>query len=100
MKYSPAGSVIAITVKQLGMFAVVEVADMAAHIPETEKNKIFARFYRGRNSRNTEGIGVGLYLAREIIVLQGGYMNLSAWEKGNVFAAFLPVEEVNAPQKE
>ncbi len=93
VKYSPAGSVIAITVKRLGMFAVVAVADMAAHIPEAEKNKVFARFYRGRNSRNTEGIGVGLYLAREIIVLQGGYMNLSAWDKGNVFAVFLPVEQ-------
>ena len=71
------------------MFASVEVADENLPIPEDERNKIFSRFYRGDNSRNIEGIGIGLYLAREIAVRQGGYMNLKASDKGNIFSFVL-----------
>ena len=77
------------------MFEAVEVRDMAPVILEDERTKIFARFYRGQGSTNKEGIGIGLYLAREIVVKQGGYMNLSQHEGGNVFAIYLPVENLN-----
>lgn len=100
VKYSPSGSVVAVTIRRLGMFSAVEVADMALPIPEIERTKIFSRFYRGQNSRNTEGIGVGLYLAREIAVKQKGYLNLSCRETGNVFSIFLPgTKDVCSTQK-
>lgn len=41
------------------------------------------------NSRNFEGIGIGLYLAREITVKQGGYMNLKSDNSGNTFSIVL-----------
>lgn len=89
VKYSERGSKIYLTVKSFGMFASVEVADENTPIPEEERNKIFSRFYRGNNSKNIEGIGIGLYLSREIAVRQGGYMNLKASDKGNVFSFVL-----------
>lgn len=89
VKYSEQGSKIYLTVKSFGMFASVEVADENPPISEDERSKIFLRFYRGNNSRNIEGIGIGLYLSREIAVRQGGYMNLKTSDKGNVFSFVL-----------
>lgn len=89
VKYAERGSKIILAVKQLGMFVEISVEDENGAIPEEERAKIFTRFYRGKNSRKEEGIGVGLYLSREIAVKQGGYMNLRATEKGNVFSIVL-----------
>lgn len=90
VKYTPSGGKIAIQVKRLGMFSSIAISDMADVITEKERTKIFQRFYRGKNIRHTEGIGVGLYLAREIVVKQGGYINLSSQKSGNCFTIYLP----------
>lgn len=82
-------SVLTLRLRRLGTFAVVEVEDENGAIPEEEQTKIFTRFYRGRNSRNKEGIGVGLYLSREIAVRQGGYMNLRTTPHGNIFSVYI-----------
>lgn len=89
VKYSKEGSCIVLTVREFGMFAEVSVEDENGAIPETERSKIFTRFYRGKNSQGEEGIGVGLYLSREIAVKQGGYMNLKTTQKGNIFSIVL-----------
>jgi len=89
VKYADEGGRIVLSVRQLGMFVEISVEDENGAIPEEERTKIFTRFYRGENSRREEGIGVGLYLSREIAVKQGGYMNLRTTEKGNVFSIFL-----------
>lgn len=89
VKYSNGKFGINISIKQFGMFAAVEVEDKNSPIPEDEQNRIFTRFYRGKNSRNSEGIGVGLYLSREIAVKQGGYINLRTSDKGNKFSIVL-----------
>lgn len=85
VKYSDSGSTVSLSVKSFGMFAAIEVTDQNNPIPADEQNKIFSRFYRGRNSRG-EGIGVGLYLARKITVMQGGYISLKCNEHGNTFS--------------
>lgn len=85
VKYAREGSRVVLAIRQLGTFVEVSVEDENGPIPERERAKIFTRFYRGENSRNQEGIGMGLYLSREIVVKQGGYMNLRITEKGNVF---------------
>lgn len=90
VKYAPSGSVVAVKVRKLGMFSAVDITDMAPPIPEMERTKIFSRFYRGKNSRNSEGLGIGLYLAREIAVKQKGYLNLICREQGNTFSIYLP----------
>lgn len=89
VKYGSEGSQITVSVRKLGMFAEISVEDENEMIPESERSKIFMRFYRGNNSRNREGVGVGLYLTRQIAVKQGGYVNLKASKKGNIFSVFL-----------
>lgn len=89
VKYASKESKIILTMKDTKLFAVVSVEDENGPIPEEERSKIFTRFYRGTNSKKEEGIGVGLYLSREIALKQGGYMNLKTSEKGNVFSVVL-----------
>jgi len=89
VKYSAAGSKVFLSITCFEMFSAIEVGDENLPLPEAERAQIFTRFYRGSNSRGKEGIGVGLYLAREIAVRQGGYMKLKCSEGGNVFSIVL-----------
>ena len=51
---------------------------------------IFKRFYREDAVHDVDGIGIGLYLAREIVTLQGGYIRVvSEVGKGSTFSVFL-----------
>ena len=91
VKYSPRNSVIKITVYAYEMFACVSVADQGIGIPEEELPRIFGRFYRGQNVREKNGVGIGLYLCRQIIEGQGGYITVeSTVNQGSIFKIFLP----------
>lgn len=89
VKYSAAGSKVFLSIKSYEIFAVIEVKDENPPLPEAERAQIFTRFYRGSKSKGKEGIGIGLYLAREIVVRQGGYMKLQCTKGGNVFSIVL-----------
>lgn len=89
VKYGRKGKKITVLVKKLGLFVEISVEDENGVIPEVERSKIFMRFYRGNNSRSQEGVGIGLYLTRQIAVKQGGYVNLRANDQGNIFSIFL-----------
>ena len=74
-----------------GMFAAVCVRDNGPGITEAEQPKVFQRFYRGANHQNEEGVGIGLYLARQIAEGQGGYIKVSASPgSGSTFCLYLP----------
>lgn len=91
VKYSPEKSEIIISVKAFEMFACISVSDNGIGIAEDELPRIFGRFYRGQNVREQNGVGIGLYLSRQIIEGQGGYITAeSEVEKGSVFKIFLP----------
>ena len=91
VKYSPRNSVIKITVDAYEMFACVSVADQGIGIPAEELPCIFRRFYRGQNVREKNGVGIGLYLCRQIIEGQGGYITVeSTVNQGSIFKIFLP----------
>ena len=73
------------------MFARVDISDTGSGIPETEQAKIFARFYRSKAVQEQEGVGIGLYLARQIISGEGGYIKIASVPgKGSTFSIFLP----------
>ena len=73
------------------MFADIIVEDNGIGISENEIEKIFGRFYRGTNVLEDEGIGIGLYLAREIIEKQNGYIYVeSVINRGSVFKICMP----------
>ncbi len=91
VKYSPESSRITVTVKAFEMFARIAVSDSGIGISEEELPRIFGRFYRGQNVREQSGVGIGLYLSRQIIEGQGGYIAAeSEIGKGSVFQIFLP----------
>lgn len=89
IKYTDRGS-ITISVTAYQLFARIDIADTGRGIPEAEQAKIFARFYRSHG--DGEGVGIGLYLAREILSQEGGYIKVSSQPgKGSVFSVFLPM---------
>lgn len=91
IKYSPESSQISIKVLVYEMFLCIQVKDQGIGIDEEEIPRIFGRFYRGKNVRTDEGIGIGLYLARQIIENQSGYIKvISTPGSGSKFQIFLP----------
>lgn len=90
IKYTHSGSV-TISAAEYELFTRIDVTDTGIGIEESVQPKIFSRFYRSEAVREDEGVGIGLYLAREIISGEGGYMKLrSEPGKGSTFSVFLP----------
>ena len=92
VKYTPAGG--AVTLRAVGyeLFCRVDVTDTGPGIPESEQARIFQRFYRSPSE--AEGVGIGLYLARQIAAGQGGYLKVSSCPgEGSTFSLFLPRAE-------
>ena len=93
IKYTENGSV-KIRATEYEFFTCIQVADTGMGIAEEEQAKIFSRFYRSVDVGDSEGIGIGLYLAREIISGQGGYIKVSSEKgKGSIFSVYLPREK-------
>lgn len=91
VKYTNENGTITISVKSYELFACISIQDNGIGIAEEEQEKIFGRFNRGSNVSETEGTGIGLYLSREIIEKQGGYIHLqSKLGKGSIFEIYLP----------
>lgn len=93
VKYTQEGG-IQISVKPYEMFVCVEITDTGIGIPEAEQAQIFSRFYRGEEASEQEGVGIGLYLAREILSGEGGYLKVrSRTGEGSTFGVYLPRSE-------
>lgn len=91
VKYTAAGGSIQIGAESNEMFTRITVADTGMGIPTEELEHIFKRFYRGTGAREFEGVGIGLFLAREIISTQGGFMTAASEPgEGTVVSIFLP----------
>lgn len=90
VKYTFQGG-ITIKVISYPMFLCIEIADTGIGIEEEEQAQVFSRFYRSQNVADKSGVGIGLYLAREIISSEGGYIKLTSGPKeGSSFAVYLP----------
>lgn len=88
IKYTDSGFV-TISVKEYEMFCSVVISDSGQGIAEEEQGRIFTRFYRSPSVSQKDGIGVGLYLAREIVNGCGGYIKVSSEiGKGTALSVF------------
>ena len=93
VKYTPPGGRVSVSAQLLDSFCRIDVADTGPGVPESEQAAVFNRFYRGGATRAAEGLGLGLYLAREILAKQGGYIRLSSRPgEGCIFSLYLPRE--------
>ena len=77
IKYSPIGSTITISVYKSYLNYNIDIENECQDISEETLPKIFERFYRGKNSVSKDGLGLGLYIAREIIEKHGGNIKAS-----------------------
>ena len=93
VKYTPAGGKIAVSVVLWEMYVEIKVVDTGKGISESNQAAIFRRFYREEEVHEQQGVGIGLYLAREIVTRQGGYIKVvSEPGKGSEFSIMLPTK--------
>ena len=92
IKYTNERGEVEITIQKYEMFCRIDIKDNVIGISEDELPKIFIRFYRGINTKDIEGIGIGLYLTREILARQGGYVKVnSILNEGTTFSLFFKI---------
>jgi signal transduction histidine kinase len=91
IKYSPDGPQVVIRARQTAQATTVVVKDHGIGIPELDRSKIFARYYRGRNVSGFIGSGVGLFLVVTVVQLHGGKVAVESAEgSGTQFTVTLP----------
>jgi signal transduction histidine kinase len=90
-RYSPTGAPIAVTAHRSAGKARVAVADRGPGLAPEERERVFARFVRGAAAEGTGGLGLGLYLCRNLIERHGGTIGVdSAVGAGATFWFELP----------
>lgn len=90
VKYTNENGNIHILVEHWEMYTKIDIKDTGKGISEKHYAEIFKRFYREADVHNIDGIGIGLYLSRKIITLQGGYITVNSIRgKGTTFSTFL-----------
>ncbi len=91
IKYTQEGGEVMVSVSEYQLFTSICVRDNGPGIPEEEQGKVFQRFYRGIGQRSEEGVGIGLYLARQIAEGQGGYIRVQSPKgQGTAISLYMP----------
>jgi signal transduction histidine kinase len=99
VKYSPDGSDITVAVEEKGETVVTSICDRGIGIPTDELGQVFERFHRGRqvSSTNYGGLGLGLYITRQIVERHGGTIWVESREgQGTTFYFALPEAEAQS----
>lgn len=94
IKYTPEGGTLRVSISRTELDALLTVLDTGVGIPQDEQGNVFHRFFRASNAHEmtTEGTGLGLYLAKELVELSGGAIGFeSVYKKGSVFWFSLPL---------
>ena len=93
--YTPVGREVAVSVSKSGRKAVVSIRDGGIGIAPEDLNKVFSKFFRADNAKlaDTEGFGVGLYLAQTIMKRMKGKIEAysEGHNKGSTFSVILPL---------
>ncbi|NMO16505.1 PAS domain-containing protein [Pyxidicoccus fallax] len=100
-KYSPDGGTIRVELRQRGELAMLSVADPGIGIPPDQQKLLFDRYFRARNvsSRSYGGLGLGLYISRDIVERHGGRIWVeSEVGRGSTFHVALPLLQGAATQ--
>lgn len=95
LKYSPPEEPIRVMVLQRGASVMVAVRDYGIGIPEADLPHVFDRFYRAQNSPHSGGLGLGLFIAKEIVQAHGGALEVkSQVGRGTLFAFSLALPDI------
>ncbi len=95
VKYSPEYSTVRIRVTVYESFVCIEVTDKGMGIREDEQGMVFERFYRSKDACREPGFGIGLFLVREVLSKQGGYVRIkSEINQGTTVCLYLSCYEL------
>ena len=89
-KHTAATPTISVKTEQTDDSIIIYIKDNGPGIPEEERPKIFNRFYRGDKSRNSQGSGLGLSLAKAYVENHKGSLELENVSQGTSFLITLP----------
>jgi signal transduction histidine kinase len=95
IKYSPHAEKVDVSLAAAGESVIVQVRDYGVGIPNDQLDKIFDRFYRVYDEKNTifPGLGMGLYISSEIIKRHAGTITVESEEgRGSTFTVSLPIK--------
>jgi len=98
LKYTPAGGKISVTLGEEDGNAMIEVADTGIGIPAEQQDRIFTKYFRSANAikAETEGTGLGLFIAKNIVEAHGGKIRFVSEPGGATkFSFVLPPAEFN-----
>ncbi len=98
-KYSPPGAPIGVVIKANTTDVTVSVSDQGGGISSEDLPHIFERFYKAKRQQAvTPGLGLGLYISRELVTRHGGKLwATSAESKGSTFYVKLPLLDSGPP---
>lgn len=94
IKYTPKDKPVTVALAERDSHVVLTVADNGPGIPDTEKHKVFQKFYRVGNeeTRKSKGTGLGLYLTRRIVRQHKGKVSVKDNEPcGAIFEMSIPI---------
>lgn len=95
IKFSKPTSKITIILTHIGRYVVVKIIDEGKGIPQQDLENIFGGFYKTKHSKEKEGMGIGLLLAKHIIQLHKGKINITSEEhKGTTVQVDLPTAKI------
>ena len=100
--YSRPGTKIKVALTKEGDSVQLTVKDTGIGVPADEQSKLFTKFFRAANARKhrPDGTGVGLYLAKRVVLGHGGEIVFSSTEgKGSTFGFKLPLKKLEAKDK-
>ena len=96
VKYTQEGGKISIHTEALPSLVRIDIADTGIGIREEEQGAVFSRFYRSVETSNSRGVGIGLYIAREVMRAQNGYIRLrSEYGSGSTFSLYFLKDEMS-----
>lgn len=92
-KFSPMDKPVSIKVTQKDKWIVIAITDMGRGIAKEDQERIFQGFYKGLNTDESQGMGLGLYIAKSIVDAHQGRLRVSSKiNKGTTFSVYLPTK--------
>lgn len=101
--YTPSGGHITVRLEDKGESIEFTVSDDGMGVPKSEQPHLFTKFYRANNAKTArpDGTGLGLFMAKKVIVAQGGSIIFNSQEgKGSTFGFMFPKSKLQPPASE
>jgi signal transduction histidine kinase len=99
LHYTPNGGHIEVKLEDKGQTIEFTVVDDGLGVPKAEQHHLFGKFFRAGNARKArpDGTGLGLFMAKKVIIAQGGAVIFSSTEgKGSTFGFTMPKNKSHA----